>query len=283
MGTLNVYTGTDGNYQNNANWTRGAKPVVNDEVVFPSSATGTDVAGYDASANDLDSFTVEEGCGLAFGTMDTKLQVDPGIFNFAGTKKSFFDLGSNAQTVNVFNSATASGDESGLYIIAAHASNVMNLYKGQVAVEVYPGDVGQFATINVGYISSKTGDAYLVTGDGLTLATLNMTGGNVSYNTAITTTTVTMSAGNFYTKGSGAITTLNVKGGRAYLDSVGLITNLNMFAGTTDFTRTNGARAVTNINAYHGSTLLYDKDFVSLVNNLINASSGKTKIIQSAG
>ena len=187
------------------------------------------------------------------------------------------------QSSRAFNSATASGDESGLYIIAVNAANVMNLYKGQVAVEVYPGDVGQFATINVGYTSSKTGDAYLVTGDGLTLATLNMTGGNVSYNPAITTTTVTMSAGNFYTKGSGAITTLNVKGGRAYLDSTGTIGTLNMFAGTTDFTRTNGTRAVTNINAYHGSTLLYDKDFVTLTNKLVNASSGKTKIIQSAG
>jgi hypothetical protein len=56
-----------------------------------------------------------------------------------------------------------------------------------------------------------------------------------------------------------------------------------MFAGTTDFTRTNVGRTVTNINAYHGSTLLYDKDFVTLTNDLVNASSGKTKIIQSAG
>ena len=281
MGTLNVYTGTDGNYQNNANWTREAKPVLNDEVVFPSSATGTDIAGASESSIALDSFTVEEGCGLGFGTMAVKLQVDPGIFNFAGTKKSFFDLGTNHQTISVFNTATASGDESGLYIIAANSTNLMHLYKGQVAVEVYPGDVGSFATINVGYLSSKTGDAYLVTGDGLTLVTLNMTGGNANIHGPLTT--VTMSAGNFYMKGSGAITTLNVKGGRAYLDSTGTITTLNMFAGTTDFTRTNVGRTVTNINAYHGSTLLYDKDFVTLTNKLVNASSGKTKIIQSAG
>ena len=281
MGTLNVYTGTNGNYQLDGNWTRNAKPVINDEVVFPSSATGTDIAGASESSIALDSFTVEEGCGLAFGTTAVKLQVDPGIFNFAGTKKSFFDLGTNPQTINVFNSATASGDESGLYIIASDPLNVMNLYKGQVAVEVYPGDAGEFATINVGYISSKTGDAYLVTGDGLTLATLNMTGGNANIHGPLTT--VTMSAGNLYTKGTGAITTLNVKGGRAYLDSIGAIGTLNMFAGTTDFTRTNGTRAVTNTNAYHGSTLLYDKDFVTLTNKLVNASSGKTKIVQSAG
>ena len=280
MGTLNVYTGTNGAWNTGGNWSDGI-PSSNDEVVFPSSATGTDVAGYNASATDLDSFTVEEGCGLGFGTMAVKLQVDPGIFNFAGTKQSFFDLGVEPQTINVFNTATASGDESGLYIIASDTANVMNLYKGQVAVEVYPGDVGVFATINVGYLSSKTGDSYLVTGDGLTLVTLNMTGGNANIHGPLTT--VTMSAGNLYTKGSGAIATLNVKGGRAYLDSTGTISILNMFAGTTDFTRTNGTREVTNTNAYHGSTLLYDKDFVTLTNKLVNASSGKTKIVQSAG
>ena len=281
MGTLNVYKGTDGAYATDSNWTTGLKPAATDEVVFPSSATGTDITGVNESARGLDSFTVEEGCGLGFGTMAVKLQVDPGIFNFAGTKQSFFDLGVEPQTINVFNTATASGDESGLYIIASDTANVMNLYKGQVAVEVYPGDVGVFATINVGYLSSKTGDSYLVTGDGLTLVTLNMTGGNANIHGPLTT--VTMSAGNLYTKGSGAIATLNVKGGRAYLDSTGTISILNMFAGTTDFTRTNGTRAVTNINAYHGSTLLYDKDFVTLTNDLVNASSGKTKIIQSAG
>ncbi len=130
-----------------------------------------------------------------------------------------------------------------------HASNVVNVQRGNVQVAPFGGETAAILTLRVGYITSVAGDSTVLTGAGVTLTTIDQTGGTLTTNSAATTVTVESGTATF---NSGAHTTVNVeKDGTVYYTSTGTITTANLFGdGELNFNRNMGARTITNINIY---------------------------------
>jgi hypothetical protein len=130
-----------------------------------------------------------------------------------------------------------------------HASNKLIVKGGSVGVGVItPGEASTFAQIDV------AGKSDVTLGYGLTLTTINQTGGEITLGSAVTT--INQDAGKITTRGSGAITTANISGGLVS-NSTGTITTLNVSGpGKADFSASPQARTVTDSFIYgNGATI----------------------------
>jgi hypothetical protein len=148
-----------------------------------------------------------------------------------------------------------------------HASNVVNLVRGDLGVAVFSGETATIATLNVGWMTSQTSDALLVCGSGTTLSTVNAYGGTIELNSALTT--LTQGAAILTLRGTGTITTWHLDGGIGFHCSNGTITTLNVGGGArVDFRQDLRARIVTNCNAYQGATIQDPNKSVTWTNGI---------------
>jgi hypothetical protein len=178
----------------------------------------------------------------------------------------------------VHNTGTsADASQSPLRIIGTHSSNVLNLYKGSVELATAPGATSEFATINVSYKTLASSDADLFIGSGVTLATLNMMGGDVFLECAATT--VTVHDGILTTSGTGAIVALSVLGGAVYPNSTGTIATLDIKGSGSplvDFTQTqplSPSRTVTALKLDPGGTLKWNPTYLITTANPIPSTT----------
>ena len=260
-----------------ANWSTGALPVNADTVYFQNSSVSA-LYGLDALAAVTPtglfvdaSFTGQiglpymnssgyteyrqrylqfSGCGASQATV--------GAGKGTGSGRLKLDFQSGAFTLNVL--TTGSSLESGLPALQVKGSNAANaLYatKGTVGVALFAGEAAQLATLDVGYQTNQQGDVTLTCGAGVTLGTVNVTGGVVYLNSGATTVsqyegTLTVSAG--------SVTTLTVLGGKCYYTGTGTLTTAVVTAaggkkGTLDFSQDLRSRTVTTLKLYAGATL----------------------------
>lgn len=268
------------------NWDAGILPgAASGHNVYIENFSGDILYGLDQSgiANTLtslhigQSFTGTIGVNGAAGESGTYLQIKAttvdigyhyGTGSPSGSGRLMIDLGATASTVTVHN--TGSNSDTGkpsARIKAASASTVINLKKGKLGIAFEADETSTVATINESYVTQKTSDADLFVGSGVTLTTLNKTGGDCDLSCAATT--VTNYAGDLTTAGSGAITTLNVYGGTATCNSSGTITALNIKdSGTADFTKIATARTVTTAKIDPSGKIKYDPSIVTMTNHI---------------
>ncbi len=116
------------------------------------------------------------------------------------------------------------GEVAALDVLGTHASSTANVMKGDVAFAGLAGETAQFSAVRVSYRGERSGDARVVLGAGLTLATLEQTAGRVEMYGAITT--VTKEGGDLVRQGTGAVTTFVNRGGRVDDAGTGTITAL---------------------------------------------------------
>jgi len=142
------------------------------------------------------------------------------------------------------------------------AANTLYVNKGSVGVAVGPYDIAAgaeeaatFTTASVGYVSNPAGDATVRFGSGVTLTTVDMSGGNVEINSAATTITktngeLTLAGGVVGTPV--VVTTLNERGGTTYVTGVTTITTPNLAnSGHLDYSRDMRPKTITNpVNVY---------------------------------
>jgi hypothetical protein len=187
---------------------------------------------------------------LAIGA--TTLNVGSGPGN--GSSRLKVNTGSVQTTLNVF--ATAAGAESGLEALlwrGTHASNVVNITRGSLGVAVFGGETATILTVRCGYQQSVTSDVSMRCGTGVTLTTVEKSGGDLTVQSNSTTInhvngTLTILAG--------TVTTLNVDGGTVYYQSSGTVTILNVGDGAkVDFSRDMRARTVSACNLYSGGAI----------------------------
>lgn len=246
-------------YATTANWALDAVPASTNDVLFLAGSVSAKYS-LNQSAVDIADFRVFKGCSSQFGRFDKGLghylRIDPDLFRYEGNGTlAMFDIGS--ANISPYIAAYGSPSATGYHTVYIKGSNIatLTINKGNVGIAPLDADTATVATLNVGYDSTLATDSTVTVGSGVTLTTLNQTGGTVYLNCAATTVTNSAST-TLYTSGSGAITTLNAYG-TCYLNSTGTITTLNCY-GTVDLTQSKAARTITTINLYPGSTLRYN-------------------------
>ncbi len=294
-----------------ANWSGGAVPVNGDIVYLTNSAvhiayglaqsavtlaelhsdqtfTGRVGLDYTNFATSVDALTVSTTVRPEYRT--TFLQISAtlwihgdslGISAPSGSARFCIDLGANASTANIINTASSSADSGRpcVRILCNHASTVINVRSGTGGVGIAaekPSDTSTLPTINC---TDTSGQTKIITGYGINLTTFNTTGGNhiLKSNNAITT--VTCNGGTLRTEGTGATTTLNVNSGTVTANATGTITTVNCNGGQLTGFGSSNARTWTTVTMKPGATLSYDPTVVTLTNKV--TVSGRTTLTAS--
>jgi len=267
------------------NWDTGALPGAGaGENVYIENADAEILYGLDQSgiANTLDSlnvglsFTGKIGYDGASGFAGSYLQIKATAikigYNYTGGSPSgsslvMIDSGATASAITVEGSGlSASQIKQSIRLLANNASTNINVLKGSVGVAQ---DVGETATIGIlflSYSASRSTDANVIVGEGVTLTTLTKNAGTCYLGCAVTT--VNNDFGSLNTFGEGAITTLNMNGGVVSLSSSGTITTLNIIGGIADFAKSLTARTVTTLKIGIDGSLIYDPSVLTLTNDI---------------
>ena len=263
-------SGNEGDYGVANNWSPSGVPIAADDVFFVNSSQ--DVTGtLDQSGVLLGSFTIRSNYTGTIGTESAFLQIQTptadlgsniGSGTPAGSKRLNLDFGSvTAVAIVVTSTATTAADTNRepLRLLTANAGSTLFVISGKVAVADEP---SQASTLT----SADISDGDLSLGAGLTITTLNITGGTARLNSAATT--INIDGGTVETAGSGAVTTVNVNGGTINSNSTGTITAINARAGTTDFLGSQQTRTVTTVTLSRGAQLNIDTGVVTLTNDI---------------
>lgn len=259
-----------------ANWSGGSKPANTDDVVIEDTDIpikyNLDQSSVSPTSLTIKNYRAADGIGLAnhngnyYEYRDTFLK-------FAGcatiniedstTGRIRLDVGGTV-TCNV--KGTGAGIEDGVPAVLLKgfgASSVLNLTRGSVGVAQFAGETATIATCRVSHEGNILGDAELTLGSGVTLATIDISGGTVEINSNVTTLTMTADAngsGGEVTIAAGAVTTLTCQGGRCIYNSTGTLGTATVSGpGHLDFSQDLRAKTVTNpIEVYGDQAQLSD-------------------------
>jgi uncharacterized RmlC-like cupin family protein len=281
IATLVISTPTAATGPNDAgkatNWSLGALPVAGDDIWFENS--DVDVlynlealaAVPPASVNHAQTYTGK--IGLPRWNAGGYLEYRPQYFKFLGgvlnvglgqgqgSGRLKFDSGIDPVTVNVYDSG--SGAETGIEAVlwkGDDPANVVNVTKGSFAAAPFAGEVSTILTLRVGYKTNVEGDAQVRLGAGVTLGTVEKTGGTLEINSAVGTA-LNNQAGETTINGTGAVTGLSVRGGRVYYSTTGTLGGNPVVSGPgiLDFSRDARPKTVTNpIEKYGDEAEIHD-------------------------
>jgi len=294
-----------------ANWSLGAVPVATNDVIL-ENLTGVDILyGLCQQAVELASFKKDQSFTgkIAQAVYPRRLNSPTAEINYHdGTAMSGWSTRENysfettACTVNIYGSSASSVD-SGLAPVRVKtdtAGSKIHVYKGIVGIGGnYEGETATVDTVSSLYTTSVANDVQVYIGSGVTLTTMNQTGGTVVQKCGCTTATIL--AGTFTKTGAGNITTVNNQGGTAslggsgtigtlttgasaisYPTTAGTITTNNVY-GLCDLTRSRTARTITTTNLYKASAVLkFDPDVITFTNKPV-AASGQGNVSLSLG
>ena len=280
-------SGNEGDWSVAANWSPSGVPVSTDDVYLEDSSQSV-TAGFAQGAVALNSLNIAGSYTGSVGDADDYLVIEATTVNIgynygigtasqSGRIKLDLDSGT-ASTVNVFNTKTTGTDTNlpPVRLKITNASAVINLMKGKIGIAMETGETSTIGTINVLYTSNVKGDVDCFIGDGVTLTTLNIDGGETSLRSAVTT--INAAAGELTTYGSGAITTLNISGTDVVSNSSGTITTANITGGLLDLTKNPTARTITTLKLDAPGVVHYDPTTITLTNDI--APYTTTKIIR---
>lgn len=254
------------------NWSGGAVPSSSDNVYFENSDDDIKY-GFGQSAVTLTlleiraSFTGTIGLPLinsdateypeyrdrALAVSATTLNVGDG--DGQGSGRIIIDVGSNACTLTV--RRTSGGldtDIEALQWKGTHVANVVNVYRGEVAVAGYAAEAATVATLRVGFEDGQDSDARVRMASGCTLTTITQTGGELEINSAATT--ITRHGGSLTVKGAGAVTTLTNNAGEVDYRGTGTVTTyVGGPQSVLRFTADNRARTFTTTTVLAGAEI----------------------------
>ena len=268
-----------------ANWKEASVPVSSDDVILDEGPSI--LYGVDQSAVTLTSLRIGQGFGSnsAIGLPPNSNMNNPedGYPEYRSqflaisattvtidtpSRRMRLALGTNAATVTVHDTGDPlTSREPALEITGTHASNLLRVNKGNVGVAIQAADTSTFSEIEVSFRSVVNGDATVRLGSGLTLTTLNQSGGTIQLDGGVTT--ITRTGGTLTRVGTGTITTLNNRGGQFFDDGTGTITTLNQSA--EYYRRGLASLTVTNSTLYSGSITM-DANGTITWTNAVNLS-----------
>lgn len=257
---LNIWLGNDsgneGDYSVTANWSLGAIPTTGDDVIVPAGSPSIS-AGLNQSAVAISDFIVEPGYTNLIGTKNAFLQIDPDVFDFAGSGQSFIDIGSAAIPVLIRQTKTLAAGQFGLHLDGS-AITVLRQITGQTRCHGQGGFVATTIEIVNGEILVPAGS---------TLTNLKALGGTSRIEVAATLVEANNGA-IVYTEGSGAVTTIQADNAAlVYSSASGTVGTARVDGnGVISFLQSRTARTLTNA-ALSGTGRIYlDTDYITLTN-----------------
>lgn len=284
----NTQVATGLNWWNNAaNWTTGSIPTNGDTawvdgtssipILYGLAQSGVTLAALNVAA----AFTTTGGQSFGqIGLPDTNSngtpyqEYRPLYLSIGATVQSIgygpgqgsslirINNGSVQTALTIWNSQTQQTNNTNLEAVqwkGTHASNVVKIVKGSLGIAAYGGDLATILTLTVGYVTSPTSDSAVRGGAGLTLGTMNMSGGTVQLNAGLTTVA---KDGGALTINSGSVTTWTDQDsgaagtGSSTYNGAGTIGTLTL-SGATTFSLAEDPNTVTisAMNMYAGSAL----------------------------
>lgn len=271
-----------------ANWSTGSVPVGADDVYIENTSSSI-LYGLDQHTVTLTSLHVRAtftgtiglpnvNSGGYYEYRPTYLQVSATTLNVgqgpgAGSGRVKIDVGTAQTTVNVFNTGTTSETNVESFLFkGTHASNVVTVNKGSVAIAPFASDTAVVATLVVGYQTNQASDATVRAGTGTTLTTVDVYGGTL---TAFSNITTVNQYGGTFILYTGTWTTLNCWGGKAYCRSTGTFATNNVGnKGTLDCSADGRTKTFTNVTMYAGASLLDPNHTVTFSNAITLSGCG---------
>ncbi len=292
-------------WNTDANWSGASQPVDGDVCYFRNTNVSV-LDGLDQSSLNLSIVVEQSFTGtigrplinaagypeyratyLKIGTDDSPTQsITIGQGQGAGSGRIKIDAGASTTSVVVHNTGNPleQGIEAFLFK-GTDASNTMLVNRGSVGIAVLPYDDGVSAeesatlsTLSVGYVTNPAGDARVRCGSGVTLTTIDQSGGTLEINSGATTITKTageLTLGGGVTGSAVTVTTLNERGGTTYVTGVTTITTGNLAnSGTLDYSRDMRGKIITNaLNVYGDKAKFIDPYRV------VSSTSGSNVIV----
>ena len=309
-GTIGAVSDTDGSGPNDAkipsNYSSGALPGAGDTLVCENSTIAM-LYNLDALTGNIDGFTAKStftgGVGLprnnALGYVEylpTALELGTSINNIdigsgtgVGDGSGIMNLavGNLTAALDVNISKTANSATPGVpavLLTTGTQSDVttINVNRGTVGIAFYAGETAVVDVLKIGFIESVSSDSGVIVSDGVTLTTLDVSGGVSECRANIATLNKT--GGTLTIAGSATLGAGNLFGGIVYYTSVGTYTTIHNNGGSTlDFRRDARSRTGTFTFVYQGS-FTYDPDeTVDFTNDIDLVQCGIEDITLSIG
>ncbi len=269
-GTVNVACTGPNHFSNANNWTGGAVPVNSDDVFYQDTNISCQF-DIDQNAITLASLTVDQsftgdlGLPRTRGTgataypeyRETYLKISAATVTIgngdgAGSGRLKLNTGAVPATLNINGSGTPStGELRSISWLGANSGNVVNVNKGSVAAASIAGEAATIGTLRQGFRTSVNSDTDVFLGTGVTLTTVNKSGGTLTINSNVTTLTQT---GGETILAAGTPGTLNVWGGALRYRSAGNATTMNL-AGELDCRSDLRGRQIGTLNIFKGAII----------------------------
>jgi len=233
--TPSVATANSGpnDYNVTDNWSLEAIPVNGDDVRIPSHVTDSILYGLDQHTVLLSSFRREEGCTVAIGSVNQPLHIDADTVVLAGTGQAFIKIDNPTSDVIVTESGGSSGGAYGTNLTGAGIAKLTVELDDSSQTLGIAALAGETATVTAIAIS---GDGEVVVGSGVTkvgggdVTIIDLVSGTLETHCAV----ATVNTGGTYTHHSGAISTsLNITGGQTTYNSSGTPAQIILNAGAT--------------------------------------------------
>lgn len=244
-------------WDNAANWSTGSVPVNSDEVYVELSSvwikygfpTGLTLAKFIMTAGSV-GLPDENANGYA-EYRSTYLTISSAIVTIYGGSTVRISTESANTVVTVDKSGTAD-------IKTNHSSAAVYSLRGTTRFVPSDGETGQASIVRC------NANAVLEIGAGATVATV-LSAGRSEIRGAITTLTV---EGDICTLKNGSSTTVNVNGGEFSYESTSTITTANLAAGVFDCSGDVRQKTITNFN-FNGGTLVNPNRVITFTNGII--------------
>lgn len=238
------------------NWLELDVPDAADDVVI--SGTFSILYNLDQSGVAIDGFTVRNYSG-SIGLDGAYLQIDPNSFSFESSATAYIDISSANIDVEVVSTASASGNDYGLYLLGSDMNNIY-VRAGSLGIALNDGETATFVDIET------TGSARAEVGQGCTATDVRaLDASDVVTNVNITEIDAQGTA-TVETRGVGATCTTMTAREDAVItaNATGTVTNGNAYGGTIDTLKSAVARTFSNVNRRAGGVFKYDAEFVTV-------------------
>lgn len=270
------------------NWSGGALPTGSDDIVFGNSTVdllyGLDAIG-DVTGCVIDStYTGRIGLPrnnangyveyrtrfLQLGTGLATLDVGQGQATGSGRMNLAIGNRSADTAINVYQTGTAI--ETGIPALllttgTQSADTTLTVNRGDVGIAAGAGETAVIDTLTMGYIDRITSDATVTVGSGVTLTTINKSGGEATIATNVTTATQT--DGTLTINGTATLTTLNLDGGTIYYSTSGTLTTAVVSsAAIFSCVRDGRSRTITNMAIHSGGAILDPLASITFTNGI---------------
>ncbi len=175
-----------------------------------------------------------------------------------GSERIKINLGSVQSTVLITNSGESpDGNTPPILLLGTHASNVININRGELGVAYYPTETATVATLRQAFFDDATDDTTVYLGAGVTVTNITKTGGVLDINSG--TTSFQQTAGTT-TIHDGAHTVLNILAGLVNYNSTGTLAAANLSGDAVlIFDQDARPKDVTVINKYSDDSEIYDE------------------------